>query len=71
MSTNSNSMIGMPGISVSVPDGDKLSNVNRGNPNGDVVDNTAGENLEKNITNPKRQSTGHSFNMYSRPSWLY
>lgn len=70
MSNRSSEFIGMPPPSNFVPEGDKLSDTNRENPKGDKVDNTSGVNVQQSILDPKRQSSGHSLRMYSKPSWL-
>lgn len=71
MSNSSMDFIGMGTQQNALPDGDKLTNTNRDNPNGDQVDNTAGaQPVTGNTTNPMRNSGSFSFNMYSRPSWL-
>lgn len=72
MYTRSLDFIGMPPQTNALPDGDKLSNTNRGNPNGDEVDNSNGANaVTQSKVNPKRQASGHSLASYSKPSWLY
>lgn len=73
--SNPSDFIGMPPASNFTVDGDKLTNTNRANPLGDKVDNSAGENLADGREggkpiNPVRQASGHSFNMYSKPSFL-
>lgn len=70
MSNKSSDFIGMPEPDLYTQEGNQLSNTNRGNPNGDVVDNSAGSNLPENKKNPTRGSSGHSLGMYSKPSWL-
>ena len=70
MSNKSSDFVGMPPQANFVVDGDKLTNVNRGNPLGDQVDNSAGSNVQQSVSDPKRQATGHNLNMYSKPSWL-
>jgi hypothetical protein len=72
MSNKSLDFIGMPPQTNALPDGDKLSNTNRGNPNGDQVDNSNGANaVTQSIIDPKRQASGHSLASYAKPSWLY
>jgi hypothetical protein len=70
MSNRSSDFVGMPSPANFTVDGDKLSNTNQGNPLGDKVDNSVGDNVQQSIVDPKRQASGHSFNMYSKPSWL-
>lgn len=70
MSNKSEDFIGMPPASLYTQDGDKLSNTDQGNPLGDQVNNSAGTNVQQSIIDPKRQSSGHSLGMYSKPSWL-
>lgn len=75
MANSSMDFIGMPSPANFTIEGDKLQNTNQGNPLGDKVDNSAGDNLADGREggkpiNPARQSSGHSFGMYSKPSWL-
>jgi len=75
MSNSSQDFIGMPPASLGTPDGDKLSNTNFGNPLGDQVDNSSGENLADGSSVGKpiisaRGISGTNLNSYSKPSWL-
>jgi hypothetical protein len=75
MSNRASDFIGMPSPANFTPDGDRLLNTNQGNPLGDQVDNSSGaitvDGREggKPI-NPTRGASGHSFSLYSKPSWL-
>jgi|WetSurMetagenome_2_1015567.scaffolds.fasta_scaffold136034_2 hypothetical protein len=70
MSNRSSELIGMPPPANFVSEGDKLSDTIRGNPLGDRVDTSSGDNVQKSVQDPKRQASGHSLRMYSKPSWL-
>ena len=60
-------------VYLSTVGGTRLINTKYGNPLGNVVDNSAGENpVEENIKNTNRSGGGGSnLSMYSKPSWLY
>lgn len=73
--SNSSDFIGMPPPANFTIEGDKLLNTNQANPLGDKVDNSSGENLADGREGGKpinniRGASGHSFGMYSKPSWL-
>jgi|WetSurMetagenome_2_1015567.scaffolds.fasta_scaffold1099958_2 hypothetical protein len=75
MLDNSRDFIGMPPASNATPNGDKLSDTHMADPRGNVVDNSSGINLADGREGgkpifPTRGATGHSFNMYSKPSFL-
>lgn len=70
MSNLSSDFIGMPSPANFTPEGDKLQNTNQTNPLGDKVDNSQGDNVTQSVVTPTRQASGHSLNMYSKPSWL-
>jgi hypothetical protein len=63
--------VGMPELSQDTPVSNGLRNTNTGNPHGDIVDKTAGDNP----INPKAQglstNQGANLEMQSKPSWLY
>jgi len=74
MGTDS-SYAGMPSFTQSngnVGNGVNLSNADRGNPNGDVVDNTAGENLAAlGHENSLGTERGAYLNRYAKAPALY
>jgi len=68
-------IIGMPNYKDNTPKIHGLQNTNRGNPQGDQVDNTAGRNKGDgteggNSVRTVRGSGGNNLGMYSKPSWL-
>lgn len=71
----SNTFVGMSGISLSntnVGTGVNLQNADRGNPNGDVVDNSAGDNAAADgHENSLGNERGAYRRRYSSPSALY
>jgi hypothetical protein len=61
---------GMYSLGMNAPVAKGLQDTQRGNPNGDVVDNTAGDNKIEPKAQGLSTSMGASLEMQSKPSWL-
>jgi hypothetical protein len=63
---------GMPSFNHNTQTANGHRNTNTGNPNGDIVDRTAGDNpIDQKAQGLSTAMGGADLNMQSKPSWLY